>query len=250
MSLYRGQHVELVEYNRKTETYAVINVHGEIVAELKRHEYLSQPQLKQVRHTSGKHRRARAAVYSDPAGQSGFPGQTGAIFFTSAGKFTWFGAPADPEPEKPIPNAGIRAGEVIAYRGWAIKGDRLFSVYKHECEWHPGKPMKGDTREEYGVHAFKDAQDTSEYVDYYASGLGWVYINLLTSINYRTERVRFYAIGKVALWGEIVEHERGYRAEFCKVLSIDSTIGPVPPGTIDRLRARYALSSPVGKGEA
>lgn len=247
MATYRGQEIDEVEYNRRSETYALISPAGEIVAELKRHELHSQPQLKQVRHTSGKHRRARSAFYSYTSGQSGGTGQAGAFVFSGT-LLTWTSS----ANSKPIPHAGIRAGEVIAYRGWAVKkGGRLFSIYKHEHEWLPDRPMMGDTRNEYGVHAFKTVEATREYAECYSTGVMWGTVSIIMlpngDLSFKNN-TSTYAIGTVALWGEVVEHEDGYRAEFAKILTIDSVIGPADDGTLDALRTRYSLSRPQSGG--
>ena len=37
------------------------------------------------------------------------------------------------------------------------------------------------------------------------------------------------AVGTVALWGTVIEHELGYRAQFGRVYSIDAIFGEKPP---------------------
>lgn len=46
-------------------------------------------------------------------------------------------------------------------------------------------------------------------------------------------------VGAIKLWGEVVEHERGYRASFAKVVSIDYAWGVCD---LDKLRIKYALA--------
>lgn len=46
--------------------------------------------------------------------------------------------------------------------------------------------------------------------------------------------------GTVKMWGDVVEHERGYRAEFAKLNSLDAIYGP---GDLDALREKYGLNT-------
>jgi len=129
----------------------------------------------------------------------------------------------------PIEEAGIRAGEIIGYRAWCVKGgDTLVSMFV-EYEWLPGiqkiserlKPVSGN-----GFHAFKDMDRC--YCEYYGRGI--VY-------------------GKVALWGEVIEHERGYRAECARIIRLSEITETEAPSwlrywrqpTIQRLREKYGV---------
>ena len=47
-----------------------------------------------------------------------------------------------------------------------------------------------------------------------------------------------YVIGTVDLWGTVIEHERGYRAEFASVATLDDVIGKVD---LEALRRRYRV---------
>jgi hypothetical protein len=238
MSTYRGTPINAVEFNRKDDLYRLVNRDGEIVAELKRHEYLSQPQLRTMRLSSGKHWRPRAAVRGNSAGQSGFTFAPGTVFFTGAGTAFSF---SDPQPAKPIEDAGIRAGEVIARRCWRVIRDRLHSTYQQKHVWKPGEPMTGDVRHEYGVHAFKEDSSIEEYI--FENRVYDQAFIVLSDGGWVTPQTTPFAIGTIALWGEIVEHERGYRAEFAKIASIDRVDGAdEDPGMLERLRTTYALT--------
>jgi hypothetical protein len=48
----------------------------------------------------------------------------------------------------------------------------------------------------------------------------------------------FLVFGKVKIWGEVVEHERGYRSEFAKILSLDYG----DPELLARFRSIYGLT--------
>jgi hypothetical protein len=104
---------------------------------------------------------------------------------------------------------GVRVGEIIAYRAWRVihpwwfrsGDDRLRSVLITDYIWHPNEPACGDVRT-HGIYSFRDAiRSKGEYLFY--SGTGPL------------------LFGKIKIWGEIVEHEKGYRSEFGKIISLD-----------------------------
>lgn len=110
-----------------------------------------------------------------------------------------------PFGEVAIEDAGIRAGEIIAYRAWMLRErdpcrgllDSMFAAYV----WHPGQIASSDNLYFHGVHAFKTLAQATDY--------------------YRYHQREFHVVfGEVALWGTVVEHEKGYRAEFAKITKI------------------------------
>jgi hypothetical protein len=128
-----------------------------------------------------------------------------------------------------IADAGIRAGEIVAWRCWRVSDHaNLFSFYR-EHEWIPGQLMTGDVRGEYGVYAFKDPIYARNYA--VRERREAVYYAWLTP-----PRVVF---GSVWLWGEIIEHEYGYRASFAKVRSLEEVWGL--GNCLDGLRKRYGV---------
>jgi hypothetical protein len=97
-------------------------------------------------------------------------------------------------------SSSLVIGEVEAFRGWRVIGDYLASDMG--AIWIPDKPMIGvdvGLDNTNGVHSFKSYQDA---VEYYKG------------------RLEPYAIGKIKMWGEIAEHQIGYRAQFAKPLEI------------------------------
>jgi hypothetical protein len=54
--------------------------------------------------------------------------------------------------------------------------------------------------------------------------------------------------GRVELWGEVIEHEDGYRAEFASIVSLDCLVigfSQLPPrGLLARLHAKYVIPGP------
>src|SRR6266700_289120 len=125
-----------------------------------------------------------------------------AIFFTTS--------PNHNELAITLPHEGIRVGEIIAYRDWRVfeptwlrsGDDRLHSVLMTDYVWHPNEPASGDIGM-HGIYSFRDVIRSREEYGY-DSGTN---ASLL--------------FGKVKIWGEIVEHEAGYRSQFGKIVSLD-----------------------------
>lgn len=92
---------------------------------------------------------------------------------------------------------------IIAYRGWDIEGRTLTAQGYNSMKWFVRKPMVATCYDDEehetnapdgncscGLHAFKDLATLHQVV-----GSSEV-------------------LGRVALWGRIIEHEHGYRAEY------------------------------------
>jgi len=118
-------------------------------------------------------------------------------------------SPNDEDLAARLRHQGIRVGEIIAYRAWRVISpswfrngdDRLHSVYRRDYVWHTDEPASGDVRT-HGIYSFRDVIRSRD--DYgYGSG---------------DESLLF---GKVKIWGEVVEHESGYRSEFGRIVSLD-----------------------------
>jgi hypothetical protein len=85
---------------------------------------------------------------------------------------------------------------------WFRRGDdRLRSVYVSDYVWEPDKPASGDVRI-HGIYSFRNVIRSKRQYGYPLSSGPIV-------------------LGKVTIWGEIVEHEAGYRSEFARIVSLD-----------------------------
>lgn len=104
-------------------------------------------------------------------------------------------------PPPPPPNGGIVAGEIIGHRCWRVWRDRLISITV-DCLWLPGAVIEGDV-ESYarGVHAFKQAKEAIHYSKHHDPSI--------------------IVVGTVKMWGEVVEHARGWRAQYARIRSLD-----------------------------
>ncbi len=107
-----------------------------------------------------------------------------------------------------LKHEGIRAGEIIAYRAWRVIApnwfrngdDWLRSVYMRDYVWLPDEPASGDVKT-HGIYSFRHVIRSAAEYGYSANGL--------------------LLFGKVKIWGEVVEHETGYRSQFGKIVSLD-----------------------------
>lgn len=139
----------------------------------------------------------------------------------------------DPIPLPPLEDAGISAGEIIGHRVWCcLDGGWLGSVAV-DVIWPPDEPMTLGAAPQLpqglenggGVHAFKTRAEAIR--------------------NYK-HRKEPQAYGTIALWGEVIEHERGYRAEFGKILSVDHVAGVYrwkELKLLRQIRQRYGLET-------
>lgn len=125
----------------------------------------------------------------------------------------WFGAVTErEEPPKPPKHEGFVLGELVGHRCWCVnKSGFLTSITADEI-WAPDEPMttkngvagiEGRGEGDVGIHAFKLQRHALKLADDWGGGLApmvW---------------------GRVHLWGDIVEHEIGYRAEYARIFAID-----------------------------
>ena len=131
------------------------------------------------------------------------------------------------ELARTLKHEGVRVGEIIAYRAWRVisplwplKGDnRLRSVAIRDYIWHPDEPASGDIRT-HGIYSFREVIRSREEYGY-DRGVD--------------EPLLF---GKVKIWGEIVEHQEGYRSEFGKLVSLDYG----EPELLDKFRKVYGVN--------
>ena len=155
---------------------------------------------------------------------------------------------ASPASE-PLPKDDARRVDLIGWRIWRVTALGYLKAITAEAVYLPGQPMVshkeiGDRQDSgSGVHVFKDMSGAAREIDEY------------------TKQARdAYAIGTVQLWGEVVEHERGYRAERAMIRSIDGVALPgkspwdsEPTKALAFLRERYGVGAhskaPVGEDD-
>ena len=186
----------------------------------------------------GRHRSASSQVHGGADQASG--GSAGGAApnyaaLTAATRSAFQAAAAGPSPlltafdapQPAIEDAGIKAGEIVGYRCWRLRDGLLCSCYLRYTVWQPGEIMEGDPDQGEGVHAFKDRLMMGSYgYRYVHEGYGEVIVS-----------------GTVYLWGDVIEHERGYRASKAAIASIDDS----PHYDAKALRKRYGLTKKRGK---
>lgn len=126
-------------------------------------------------------------------------------------QIAWYNTnrPAPPE------NTGIEVGEIVAWRAWKKTALGALRSYTMDTAWPPNEVMEADSVDDiHGIYAFKTERDA------------------LTC--FQSDGV---VIGSVHLWGEIWEFEKGYHAEFAKIISLDWPKRQLRPrGLLRRLR--------------
>src|SRR2546428_5580219 len=85
--------------------------------------------------------------------------------------------------------------------------------------WYPDQPAYGDIRK-HGIYSFRHVIRSRE--DY----------------GYDPGRSGPLLFGKVKIWGEIAEHEAGYRSQFGKIVSLDYG----DPQLLDKFRKVYRVN--------
>lgn len=113
--------------------------------------------------------------------------------------YTLYGTSLSSPPPSPIESAPPIISDLITYRCWNINRHGLLtSVYMSSIVWIPHEPLEApdinDTST--GIHSFKSLSD---------------------AYSYPAE-----VVGSIQIWGEVIEHEKGFRSQFAKVNSIIS----------------------------
>lgn len=136
--------------------------------------------------------------------------------------------PDVPTPPPRLPTS-TQFGEITGYRFWNYHRGFLKSA-SQEYIWMPGKVaglQEGQTLDDYGaagIHAFKSQSD-------------------MVLQSYRGDLV----FGTVKLWGDVIEYESGYHAEFASITSLDHIDLPDDRSfqgeALYELRQRYNLKT-------
>jgi hypothetical protein len=152
----------------------------------------------------------------------------GAANQSSAANLGALGAAAASYARQPdtIEDAGIRAGEIIGYRAWFLNDGLLHSMYASFI-WFPGVVERAHEITESwgtGLHAFKTLHEARQQ---------YTYANVW---------------GEVALWGDVFEHEKGYRAEFAAVRRIIKVSPDVPILQLRRRLLQTRYCKPITEG--
>lgn len=124
-----------------------------------------------------------------------------------------------------IEDAGIRAGEIIGYRAWWLdKNGFLHSMYVADHRWEPDKVERANS------HAYAWRDDGRRKLALEFHGVGYHAYKSLKEVkeSYTCSPHGRVVYGQVAMWGDVMECERGYRSEYAKVHKIIGFAGPTP----------------------
>src|SRR5262245_10373931 len=103
----------------------------------------------------------------------------------------------------------ISAGEIIGWRFWKLRNGLLDSVFV-PYTWRPGvferSSCKHGRFKNPGYHAFRDKEQAEHEA----------FILACSSL---------FVIGSVSMWGEVIEHQHGWRSEYIAVRSITEITG-------------------------
>lgn len=193
----------------------------------------------------GRNRRPSTPSHDRPADRADSADERADAF--DAFTYTYKSFITYPKPPA-IPYAGVRAGEIIGYRLWYILDNHALCSLAHHFIWEPGAVIEGNIDERVdswlpfssypimgGVYSYSSPE--SIFKEMYMSNIrsarfpqaiSFTGINWLTNFG--------VAYGTIKCWGEVVEHERGYRAQYARLHTIDGVIGCVD---LDTLRSKY-----------
>lgn len=105
------------------------------------------------------------------------------------------------ERKRDLKTETIVAGEIVAWRLWKLDKSGYLHSISSRYTWYPDEIAEGDVNRA-GIYAFKSIHG--------ARILGASYASCSDQI----------VMGRVALWGDVIEHQRGYRAQYAKPLSL------------------------------
>ena len=197
----------------------------------------------------GRNRRTTTPAHSrpvdrtDPTVDPGSSDTTAVVTFIPGVTFIY----PLPESQPPtIPYAGVRAGELIGHRAWLILKDNQLCSLAHHFIWEPGAVIEGDLDKPVsgcnwlrpifgGTYSYKE----QSHLDIEFGMFKDDDFPCIIEFSTRPFPIVGIAFGTIKCWGEVSEHEKGYRAQYAKLHTIDRVIGDRID--ITSLRERYKL---------
>jgi hypothetical protein len=143
------------------------------------------------------------------------------------------------------PERALVAGPTLGYRAWLVKDGALWSTGAGKQRWGPGQPLAAVCVAKQVVTP--DPRGFKLDVHFRSSHEGipapWRPCSCGVYAIRRREDLERVAgagtiVGQVALWGHVIEHQRGYRAQYAYPVrlwapareGIVGTMVPLPPG--------------------
>lgn len=140
----------------------------------------------------------------------------------------------DAAPRPPVRDDGIVIGETVAWRCWRVTRQTYLASMAMDVIWGSDEPMDGKIvcdhgqADSGGVHAFKSQREALSYAG-------------VRPVN-QSLHAQTLAVGRVKLFGRIVEHEEGYRAEYARVAEITDVFGDFKQPEEGRLKLIAVLN--------
>lgn len=156
------------------------------------------------------------------AGLSSAPGVRGPLAFRPSN----FAAGARSPKLSPLPTE-TQFGEIVAWKAWQVThfprtNEKLLTSLYRGTVWHPqekspeAEGADETTENEWNKIPAKE-NEGCKLKDYGPTGF-YSYKTLQGLLN--QEFYHSMIIGKVLLWGEVIEHELGYRSQYCRILEL------------------------------
>lgn len=144
----------------------------------------------------------------------------------------------------------VIAGEIIAWRAWRVSEDGyLLSLHVSGFIWLPHRfPPSINATRQFNIKPTPPRIDGAGVIGYYAYKS---FDNLMEDVE-KTKRwdarsllyPPTIVLGEVALWGDVIEHQKGYRSEYAYPVSLtechnDLLSRPEREAVLIRLRKTY-----------
>ena len=128
---------------------------------------------------------------------------------------------------------------------WLVLPDHNLCSIARYFKWQPGATIEGKLDESVGRRfLFKTlfggvySYNAYAHLAHYLDGIEPNTFPRISWVGRYVTEVIGIAIGTIKCWGEVIEHEKGWRAQYAKLQSIDYVIGAVD---INILRERYKV---------
>lgn len=205
---------------------------------------------------NGKHRRAGPTIHrgtpvrADTGTRGSNAGGIAQLVAFDIGT-EWTAPESIRKPKPPsVEYAGVRTGELIGYRLWWVAGrDSTFAQLMSLASgyiWRPGETVTGDINECVYLDFWRP--EGSIFGGVYAFSKEEFMQNELHDVRIHIRSgwgPKVCVAGTVKMWGEVIEHQFGYRAQFAKLHSLSVAFGGSGdrPEILEALQERYGVSA-------
>ena len=135
--------------------------------------------------------------------------------------------PPVPAPKPSLLQAGIKVEDLVGWRIWGLTLTGMLKSYARLNVWLPGEIMEGvpGDYDSKGVWAFRERGPAEA----------------------KLHANPAHVLGRVKLWGQVVEHQDGFRAQFARIVALDAVNLPGQyPWSLENERALAWLRKTYG----